>query len=97
MRNRILLCGIAVASTMLVASAASASLIYGFNMRGGANELFSTDTGGFVSGYTFIGGPTASPTFAMDLDLNATTLWAVLFDGSAQESRTSSIDWKIVD
>ena len=66
---------------MLVASAASASLIYGFNMRGGANELFSTDTGGFVSGYTFIGGPMANLTFAMDMDLTATTLWAVMFDG----------------
>lgn len=82
MRNRILLCSLAAVGTMLVVSTASASLIYGFNMRGGANELFSTDTGGFVSGYTFIGGPTANPTFAMDMDLTATTLWAVMFDGS---------------
>ena len=82
MRNRILLCGIGVASTMLVASAASASLIYGFNMRGDANQLFSTDTGGFVSGFTTIGGAIGpDPTFAMDMDLTATTLWAVLFDG----------------
>ena len=82
MRNRILLCGIAVASTMLVASAASASLIYGFNMRGDANQLFSTDTGGFVSGFTTIGGAIGEfPTFAMDMDPNATTLWAILFDG----------------
>ena len=67
---------------MLVASTANASLIYGFNMRGDANQLFSTDTGGFVSGFTTIGGAIGEfPTFAMDMDPTATTLWAVLFDG----------------
>ena len=82
MRNRILLCGIGVASTMLVASAANASLIYGFNIRGDANPFFSTDTTGFVSGFTTIGGAIGEfPTFAMDMDPTATTLWAVLFDG----------------
>ena len=67
---------------MLVASAASASLIYGFNMRGEANQLFSTDTGGFVSGFTTIGGAIGDfPTFAMDMDPTGTTLYAILFDG----------------
>ena len=83
MRNRILLCSLAAVGTMLVVSTASASLIYGFNMRGGANQLFSTDTGGFVAGFSTIGGGIGpNPTFAMDMDLTATTLWAILFDGS---------------
>ena len=81
MRNRILLCGIGAASTMLVASAASASLIYGVNLFSNANQFFSTDTGGFVSGFSTIGGAMANSTFAIDMDLTATTLWAVMFDG----------------
>ena len=81
MRSRILLCGLTAVGTMLVASSASASLIYGVNLRGSANQLFSTDTGGFVAGFSTIGGAMPAGTFAIDMDPTATTLWAVMFDG----------------
>jgi MYXO-CTERM domain-containing protein len=68
-----------VLAALFVCSAASASTVYGQDLR--QDRFFQSTTTNFVGDWTQIGGTTAYSSFAMDMDLLANTLWAVLWDG----------------
>jgi hypothetical protein len=55
------------------------SPIYGLDFRGG--QIFQSTTNDFVGDYTIV-SDVLYDSFAMDMDVSATTLYAVLFDGS---------------
>ena len=72
--------GMAALVPFVLCSAVNASVIYGLNIRGD-NFIFQTTTTDFVGDFTQVGGVQTYDSFAMDMDLSATTLWATLFDG----------------
>jgi uncharacterized protein (TIGR03382 family) len=80
MKNLSLGCCVALGA-MLLGTAVNASDIYGLNMRG-EYRMFQTTTDDFVGGFSMFGDPWAAAAFAMDLDPTATTLYAILYDGT---------------
>jgi hypothetical protein len=68
-----------VATLTCEAPCSASSTIYGLDFRG--TQFFETTTTDFVGDFTSIGA-TDYTSFAIDMDVTATTLYAVLFDGS---------------
>jgi MYXO-CTERM domain-containing protein len=79
MRNAIRLV-VPALGALVVCSAASASTVYGLDLRGD-NRFFQSTTTDFVGDFAQIGAFATWDSFAMDMDLSGTTLWTALWDG----------------
>ncbi|MHC4082386.1 MAG: hypothetical protein ACYSU2_13820 [Planctomycetota bacterium] len=66
---------------LLVCSAVNASTVYGLDLRGD-NHLFQSSTTNFVGDFAQVGGIQTWDSFALDMDVSATTLWAVLWSST---------------
>ena len=71
--------GLAAAAGLVLTASASASVIYGLNLRGDS-MFFQSTTGNFVGDFTNV-GPASYDSFALDMDVTATTMYATLWDG----------------
>jgi hypothetical protein len=78
MRKSFLLCG---SAAFLACSVVQASDIIGFDMRAD-NYVFHTTTDNFVANYVEVGTVQPWDSFAIDLSLDAQTMYAVLYDGA---------------